>query len=144
MLSEPLAKTYPAVFQPEEGGGFFIKFPDIQGAYTGINEDDISYGLAMAEEALGMVLADYIEHEDPLPKPTPIKEIEVDNDAFTTLIRVDVAKYLKDTELIKKTLTIPKWADTLGKRAGMNFSVLLTESIADKANDILLSNKSEK
>ncbi|EOH95570.1 type II toxin-antitoxin system HicB family antitoxin [Enterococcus pallens] len=144
MLSEPLAKTYPAVFQPEEGGGYFITFPDIQGAYTGINEEDISYGIAMAEEVLGIVLADYIEHEDPLPKPTPINEIKVENDSFTTFIRVNVAKYLKDTELVKKTLTIPKWADTLGKRAGMNFSVLLTEAIADKANDILHSNKSRK
>lgn len=144
MLIEPLAKTYPAVFQPEEGGGYFIKFPDVQGAYTGINVDDISYGIAMAEEVLGMVLADYIEHEDPLPEATPINEIKTEDDSFVTLIRVNVAIYLKDTELIKKTLTIPKWADTLGRRADINFSVLLTESIADKVNDILLSHKSGK
>ena len=137
MLSEPLAKTYPAIFKPEEDGGYFIEFPDIQGAYTGINENDISYGIAMAEEVLGMVLADYIEHGDSLPEPTPINQISIETDSFTTLIRVDVAQYLKDTELIKKTLTIPRWADTLGKRAGINFSVLLTESIANKADDIL-------
>ena len=98
----------------------------------------------MAEEVLGLVLADYIEHEEPLPVPTPINEIPVEGKEFTTFIRVDVAKYLKDTELIKKTLSIPKWADTLGKRAGINFSVLLTESIADKANDLLLSKKNDK
>ncbi|MGK3931014.1 type II toxin-antitoxin system HicB family antitoxin, partial [Enterococcus faecium] len=91
--------------------GYFIEFPDVQGAYTGINEDDISYGIAMAQEVLGMVLADYIEHEDLLPEPTPINKISVEDDSFTTLIRVDVAKYLKDTELVKKTLTIPQWAD---------------------------------
>lgn len=142
VLNEPLAKTYPAVFQPEEEGGYFINFPDIQGAYTGINEDDISYGIAMAEEVLGMVLADYVESGILLPKPTPIKELKVADDSFITLIRVDVAKYLKDTELVKKTLTIPKWADALGKRAGVNFSVLLTESIADKVNDILFSKNS--
>ncbi|HCI0292802.1 TPA: type II toxin-antitoxin system HicB family antitoxin [Enterococcus faecium] len=141
MLSEPLAKTYPAIFSPEEGGGYFIEFPDVQGAYTGINEDDISYGIAMAQEVLGMVLADYIEHEDLLPEPTPINKISVEDDSFTTLIRVDVAKYLKDTELVKKTLTIPQWADKLGKRAGINFSVLLTESIADKADNLLRSGR---
>ncbi|MGG5359294.1 MULTISPECIES: type II toxin-antitoxin system HicB family antitoxin [unclassified Enterococcus] len=143
MLSEPLAKTYPAIFHPEEGGGYFIEFPDIQGAYTGINEEDISYGIAMAQEVLGMVLADYMEHEDSFPKPTPINELTYENHSFATLIRVDVAKYLKDTELIKKTLTIPKWADKLGKRAGINFSVLLTESIANKASELLLSKKSK-
>ncbi|KAB1933866.1 antitoxin HicB, partial [Enterococcus faecium] len=35
------------------------------------------------------------------------------------LICVDVAKYLKDIELVRKTLTIPQWADKLGKRAGI-------------------------
>ena len=57
------------------------------------------------------------------------------------LICVDVAKYLKDIELVRKTLTIPQWADNLGKRAGINFSVLLTESIEDKADNILLSGR---
>lgn len=141
MINSPLAKTYPAIFHKEEAGGYFIEFPDIQGAYTGINEDDLSYGMAMAQEALGMVLADYIEQEEPLPIPTPINKVTVETSAFTTLVRVDIANYLKDTELIKKTLTIPKWADTLGKRAGINFSVLLTDSIADTANEILLSKK---
>jgi predicted RNase H-like HicB family nuclease len=143
MLNEPLAKTYPAIFHPEEGGGYFIEFPDIQGAYTGINEEDISYGIAMAQEVLGMVLADYMVHEEPFPEATPINELKYEAPSFTTLVRVDVAKYLKDTELVKKTLTIPKWADTLGKRAGVNFSVLLTEAIADTANAILLSRKSK-
>lgn len=141
MLKEPLAKTYPAIFHPEEEGGYFIEFPDIQGAYTGINEEDLSYGIAMAQEVLGMVLADYIEHGDSLPNATPVNEVEHEADEFTTLIRVDVAKYLKNTELVKKTLTIPKWADALGKRAGLNFSVLLTDSIATKANELLLSKK---
>ncbi|HFU1918763.1 TPA: antitoxin HicB, partial [Enterococcus faecium] len=48
---------------------------------------------------------------------------------------------LKDIELVRKTLTIPQWADKLGKRAGINFSVLLTESIADKADNILRSGR---
>lgn len=144
MLSKPLAKTYPAIFHPEEGGGYFVEFPDLQGAYTETNEDSISHGITMAEYALGMVLADYFENNEPLPEPTPIKEIPVGENSFTTLIRVDVASYLKDSELIKKTLTIPKWADTLGRRAGINFSELLTESIADKVNDIFLSTKADK
>lgn len=135
MINEPLAKTYPAIFHVEEAGGYFIEFPDIQGAYTGINENDISYGIAMAEEALGMVLADYLENGETLPMPTPLNEIEVAGSDFKTLIRVNVADFLKDKELVKKTLSIPKWADNLGKRMGINFSVLLTESISQRADD---------
>lgn len=88
-------------------GGYFIDFPDIQGAYTGINETNLSYGIAMAQEVLGMVLADYLENGEKLPTPTPIKQIPVDQQAFTTLISVNVADYLKDKELVKKTLSIP-------------------------------------
>jgi ABC-type nitrate/sulfonate/bicarbonate transport system substrate-binding protein len=32
-------------------------------------------------------------------------------------------------ELIKKTLTIPKWADKAGKKLGLNFSKTLTDAI---------------
>lgn len=142
LLSKPLAKSYPAIFHPEADGGYFIEFPDFQGAYTRIDEENISHGIAMAEHALGMVLADFLEHNEPLPEPTPINKISVKEDSFATLIRVDVAIYLRDTELIKKTLTIPKWADKLGRQADINFSELLTESIVDKVNDIFVTKKS--
>lgn len=54
--------TYPAIFHSEENAGFMIEFPDIPGAYTGINESDIIRGVAMAEEVLQMVLADMLDH----------------------------------------------------------------------------------
>lgn len=137
MIREPLTKTYPAIFHPEEKGGYFIDFPDIQGAYTGINETNLSYGIAMTQEVLGMVLADYLENGEKLPIPTPIKQIPIDEQAFTTLISVNVADYLKDKELVKKTLSIPIWADKLGKRMGINFSVLLTEAISQQVDEWL-------
>jgi len=128
-----LLKAYPAIFRPEEGGGFFIDFPDIQGAYTGINEDDIVFGLTMAEEVLGMVLADYIENNDEIPTATPIYDIPVQkNGAFVTLVKVDLEKYLRDSTVIKKTLTIPLWADKIAKRLDINFSQTLTEAILQK------------
>ena len=124
-----LLKAYPAIFTPEEGGGYFIKFPDIQGAYTGINEDDIPYGLSMAEEVLGMVLADYIENNDAVSLPSPINTLEAPSGGFVTLVKVDLKDYLKDNTPVKKTLTIPKWVNDLGNRCGVNFSKLLTNAI---------------
>ena len=41
--------VYPAIFTPETNGGYLIEFPDIQGAFTGINTDNISYGIEMAD-----------------------------------------------------------------------------------------------
>ncbi|MBO0413590.1 type II toxin-antitoxin system HicB family antitoxin [Enterococcus hulanensis] len=133
MFNGPLAKAYPAIFHREENGGYFIEFPDVQGAYTGINEDDIAYGIAMAEEVLGMVLADMIEHDDPLPAPTPIKNLKYEESAFATHVRVDVEKYFKDNKMVRKTLTIPQWAENMGQRAGINFSQVLTDAISQIA-----------
>lgn len=133
MFNGPLAKAYPAIFHKEENGGYFIDFPDLQGAYTGINEDDNAYGIAMAEEVLGMVLADMIEHNDPLPAPTPINEIDTEAPSFVTLIRVDVEKYFKDNTMVRKSLTIPQWAEDMGQRAGINFSQVLTDAISQIA-----------
>ena len=124
-----LLKAYPAIFVPEEGGGYFIEFPDVQGAYTGINEDDIPFGISMAEEALGLTLASYIEHNDTVPLPSPINTLEAPSGGFVTLVKVDLKDYLKDNTPVKKTLMIPKWVNDLGNRCGVNFSKLLTNAI---------------
>ncbi|MDO5650077.1 MAG: type II toxin-antitoxin system HicB family antitoxin [Gallicola sp.] len=139
MYKTPYSVAYPFIFHSEENGGYFIESVDVQGAYTGINSENVAEGIAMAEEVLGMVLADMVENSEALPIPTPIKEVQTECDAFVTLISVDVEEYFKDTELVKKTLSIPKWANTMGNRIGINFSRLLTDAIAEAATN--LSNK---
>ena len=121
--------VYPFVFKKETPKGYFIESVDIKEAYTGINTDDISFGISMAEEVLGLVLSEYVERGIELPKATPIKNVKIKNDEFVTLIRIDLEKFLKDTSLVKKTLSIPKWANDKGTRLGINFSKVLTESI---------------
>ncbi|WP_455087641.1 HicB family protein [Parvimonas micra] len=121
--------VYPFVFKKESPKGYFIESVDIKEAYTGINTDDISFGISMAEEVLGLVLSEYVERGIELPKATPIKNVKIKNDEFVTLIRIDLEKFLKDTSLVKKTLSIPKWANDKGTRLGINFSKVLTESI---------------
>ena len=121
--------VYPFVCKKESPKGYFIESVDIKEAYTGINTDDISFGISMAEEVLGLVLSEYVERGIELPKATPIKNVKIKNDEFVTLIRIDLEKFLKDTSLVKKTLSIPKWANDKGTRLGINFSKVLTESI---------------
>ena len=130
MLERNLNMAFPFIFHKEEDGGYFIECPDIDGVYTGIDEDDIAYGMSMAEEVLGMTLADMLEKGEAIPKPSNIKELSCD-DGFVTL--VDVEKYIRDTTLVKKTLNIPKWANDLGVRLGINFSKALTDTISSMA-----------
>ncbi|GAB2027396.1 type II toxin-antitoxin system HicB family antitoxin [Lactovum odontotermitis] len=97
----PLLVAYPAIFHLEETGGYFIEFPDIDGAFTGINEDNLAFGLEMAEEVLGMVLADYIESGEELPKASPIQEIEATTGDMVTLVKADLEKYFKDSTAVR-------------------------------------------
>lgn len=121
--------VYPFVFKKEIPQGYFIESVDVKEAYTGINTDDVSLGISMAEEVLGLVLSEYIERGIEIPKATMINNIKAKEDEFVTLIKIDLDKYLKDTNLVKKTLSIPKWANDKGLRLGVNFSKVLTESI---------------
>jgi len=125
-----LLKAYPAIFSPEEDGGYFIKFPDVKLGYTEMHEeDDIAFGISMAEEVLGLGLIDYIENGEALPLPTPIGDLKAPSGGFVTMVKVDLEEYLKDMTPVKKTLMIPKWVNKLGNRCGVNFSKLLTEAI---------------
>lgn len=132
MADRNLNMAFPFIFHKEDDGGYFIECPDIDGVYTGIDEDDIAYGISMAEEVLGMTLADMLEKGETIPKPSGIKELSCD-DGFVTLVMVDVEKYIRDTTLVKKTLNIPKWANDLGVRLGINFSKALTDTISAMA-----------
>lgn len=132
MADKNLNLAFPFIFHKEDDGGYFIECPDIDGVYTGIDEDDIAYGISMAEEVLGMTLADMLEKGETIPKPSGIKELSCD-DGFVTLVMVDVEKYIRDTTLVKKTLNIPKWANDLGVRLGINFSKALTDTISAMA-----------
>lgn len=143
--------TYPAIFyyddRDESGAFYYVHFPDFDQA--GTQGTDKADALVMAGEWLGIHLADAVENGRELPKPSemgrlsfekqnPFKDDEdfsfhYDKEkSFISLVLVDVSKYLGSQEPVKKTLTIPRWADRLGHELGLNFSKTLTEAIAEK------------
>lgn len=143
--------TYPALFYYDDTDGanapYFVTFPDFEHSAT--QGEDMADAMAMASDWLGINLADYIENGREIPTPTPINALSLasnnpfqdDEDidlvydpskSFISMVIVDVAEYLGSQEPVKKTLTIPRWADTLGRDLGLNFSQTLTDAIADK------------
>ena len=103
MADKNLNMAFPFIFHKEDDGGYFIECPDIDGVYTGIDEDDIAYGMSMAEEVLGMTLADMLEKGETIPKPGNIKDIGSD-DGFVTLVMVDVEKYQNKDSISHTTI----------------------------------------
>lgn len=143
--------TYPALFYYDDTDGsatpYFVTFPDFE--YSATQGENMADAMTMASDWLGVTLADYIENGRDIPTPSVINTLSlVDNDpfkndedfnlvynpdkSFISMVVVDVAEYLGSQEPVKKTLTIPRWADTLGHELGLNFSQTLTDAIADK------------
>lgn len=96
-----------------------------------------------------MNTAHCIENDIDLPKPSDInslslvehnpfkndKDIELKFDSkksFISMVGVNVNHYLGNQEPVKKTLTIPRWVDKLGRELGLNFSQTLTEAIVER------------
>lgn len=125
-----MLKVYPAIFEKDKVG-YGIFFPDVENAVT--QGESIEDGLVMASDALGIMLASYLENSETLPAPTPIEDVKVEKGQFVTLVSVDLTEYLEMNDPIKKTLQIPKWADKIGLDMKLNFSKTLTEAIAEKA-----------
>ncbi|WP_086348297.1 type II toxin-antitoxin system HicB family antitoxin [Candidatus Enterococcus clewellii] len=148
--------SYPALFYyddtEETNAKFFVSFPDFPG-YAGTQGEDIPDAMYMSADWLGIVLADAIENGREIVTPTPINKLSLvgnnpfkddeemrlvydPENSFISMVTVDVSKYLGNQEPIKKTLTIPKWADKLGREMHLNFSKTLTDAIADKKMNV--------
>lgn len=137
--------SYPAMFYFTDSGTmpFFITFPDFPNSAT--QGENIAEALNMATEWLGIKAADFIENNHDLPIPSDIQELNLtknnpypsdlifdESKSFISMVLVDLSKYLDVNQPVKKTLTIPKWADKVGKELNLNFSQTLTDAIAEK------------
>ncbi len=115
--------VYPAIFYNAIEGGYYVIFPDVEGAMT--QADTLYTAMEYAEEVLSDILVSYEDfkagkyHKDPegneikvmnnrIVEPTPIEKVvpeinEYSTSAFVTLIKADTDAYRKIlAELDKK------------------------------------------
>ncbi|MDR1735916.1 MAG: type II toxin-antitoxin system HicB family antitoxin [Oscillospiraceae bacterium] len=124
--------AYPAVFHPEEEGGFSIWFPDIgKGATQGEN---IADGIFMAEDFLSLALYDIEEEKKVPPSVSSAETIITDGGDFVTMIAADTETYRRKIEnrLVKKTLNIPSWLNERAENANVNFSQTLQRALKEE------------
>ena len=122
--------VYPAIFQQEKEGGFSIFFPDIEGCYT--QGDTMVEAVEMAEDALNLMLWDKEENKEPIPHPSMPQDIRLEDPSDCIVwVSADTFKYRKmhDTKSVKKTLSIPRWLDTLATDNNINFSNVLQNAL---------------
>lgn len=124
--------AYPAIFTPEDEGGFSIRFPDLEDCYT--CGDDIVDGLIMAEDVLALVLYGYEKDVRDIPLPSKETDIPLKNGEFVNYVACDTLEYRKmySNKAVKKTLTIPEWLNEAATAMGLNFSQILQEALMSK------------
>lgn len=126
--------VYPAVFVPEEEGGYSIYFPDLDNCFT--QSETLEDGIKMANDALCLTLYDMEESNQVIPKASGIRDIRTNGDEFTTLIFCDTIEYRKffNSKAVKKTLTIPAWLNSMAEREEINFSAVLQKALKSELN----------
>lgn len=128
--------VYPAYFSPlEEQNGYCVTFPDLKGCVTQGNSLADSIDKAV-DAASGWVL-DELEDGNPIPKPSDISSIKIENKGdFVNMIVLDMDSYSEKygNKAVRKNCTIPAWLNTIAEKNDINFSAVLQEALCQKLN----------
>lgn len=123
---------YPAVFTPEDDGGYSVAFPDIEGCFT--QGETIEEAYEMAFDALGLAIVFLESEKRTIPSPSAPNKIKLNEHEFVVIIEFDMFEYQKkhNAKSIKKTLTIPQWLNEEAMAKNINFSQVLQEALIIK------------
>lgn len=128
--------VYPAIFTPEEEGGYSIRFPDIENCFTGAAT--LEEAMEMANDVLCLMLYNLEQEGAAIPAPSAVQALQQQavGAEFVTLISCDTIAYRRfyDSKAVKKTLSIPSWLNDMAERAGVNFSGVLQEALKQRLN----------
>ena len=127
--------AYPAIFTPEEDGGFSVVFPDLEGCFT--CGDDMADALFMAEDALALVLYGYESDGREIPAPSKMEDLKLNDGEFVNSVACDTMEYRKrfNNKAVKKTLTIPEWLNETAVAMNINFSQVLQDALIQKVGN---------
>ena len=122
---------YPVIFEDDEGK-IGVTVPDIPGCFT--FGDNMIEAIEMAQDVIEMMLVDYENNNQPIPKPSEISNIQTKG--IVSLVKADTMEWRKnfDNRSVKKNLSIPSWLNKLAERSTINFSQVLQEALMQKLN----------
>lgn len=125
---------YPAIFETEDEGGYSVSFPDVEGCFT--CGDTLEEALAMAKDALSLMLVDIEDEKKAIPEVSDIRSLKLKKKEFATLISADTMLYRQtlNNAAVKKTLSIPAWLNKAAIASGINFSQVLQDALRAQLN----------
>ncbi|MCR6856153.1 type II toxin-antitoxin system HicB family antitoxin [Bacillus thuringiensis] len=120
--------VYPAILE-KSSDGYGIYFPDLPGcvSHADTQEDALKEG----REALGLHLSGMEEDNDPIPDPSTIENIELEQDEYAFLIDVWMPPLRKQDKLVykRKNVTLPSYLEEHAAKQNVNFSEMLVEAL---------------
>ena len=127
----PERYIYPAVFSYEEGEEIAVVFPDLDVATSGENDAD---ALTSARELLGAVLYGMEEDGDPIPAPTPLNAVKLEENERAALVDVYMPsiRLAKVNRAVNRTVTIPAWLNAAAMERNINFSQVLQGALREQ------------
>lgn len=118
-------KIYPAIFH-KENESYWVEFPDLPGCQS--FGESLEEAILFAEEALGLYLVSLIESEEDIPSPSDISDI-ICSGEFTTYISTDIDKYRRNSQAVRKAVSIPAWLAEEAEKKHLSLSKILQEGL---------------
>ena len=118
-------KIYPAIFH-KENESYWVEFPDLPGCQS--YGESLEEAILFAEEALGLYLVSLIESEEDIPSSSDISDI-ICSGEFTTYISTDIDKYRRNSQAVRKAVSIPAWLAEEAEKKHLSLSKILQEGL---------------
>lgn len=123
---------YPAVMHPEKDGGYSIWLHNIDGCIS--QGDTLSEAVENIKDALGLFYEEAEDEGAALPAPSAPGDVELEEDEFVAVIEFSPDEYLnnRSARVVKKTLSIPAWLNTMAESQQINFSAVLRSALMER------------
>lgn len=120
--------TYPAICEYDENGCISVWFPDLDVATDGDNEE---HALYMGRELLGLVMCSLEEDDEPIPAPSHISELKLEDNQYPMMVDVYMPsiRMAAVNKSVKRTVTLPAWLNAKAMECGINFSQVLQDAL---------------
>jgi len=116
---------YRAIFEKGEDDYYGVRFPDLDGCFSGGNSFVEAY--ENAQEALGLYISTLEESGKKVP-PDDEEIYTLKDTEHLAVLSTDMKKY-RPKKAVKKTLSIPYWLNELAEKEHINFSGVLQEAL---------------
>ena len=122
---------FPAIFEPNELGGYCVSFPDLENVFA--HGNDFKHAMEMAEDALCLMLYGRERDCESIPQPSSQIDIETDPRNIVNMVACDTEFYAKffSNKSVKVNVTIPLWLKEAGEKKHVNFSQILQNGVKE-------------